>query len=69
MKPINSGSRSPVTIGQIINRIRSTGKITRADEKFFLRALVTETSLSDREMDMVSDVLNRMQMGLIRVAD
>jgi hypothetical protein len=69
MKAINHNRRSNLTIGQIINRILTSGKITRADEMFFMRALATETTLNEREMDMVSDVLNRMQMGLIRVAD
>jgi len=69
MKTINNIPRSNISIGQIINRIRSSGKITRADEKFVLRALATETTLSNREMDMVSDVITRMQMGLIHVTD
>jgi hypothetical protein len=69
MKAITHNRRSSLTIGQIINRILTSGKITRADEMFFMRALATETTLNEHEMDMVSDVLNRMQMGLIRVAD
>jgi hypothetical protein len=69
MKTINRNPRSHITIGQILRRVLATGKITRADEMFFLRTLASGVSLDDQEMDMVSDVLDRLQMGLLKVAD
>lgn len=69
MKTINPGSRSHLTIGQILNHILATGKITRADEMFFFKTLASGTALNDYEMDMVTDVLDRLQMGLLKVAD
>ncbi|WP_421654960.1 hypothetical protein [Leptothermofonsia sp. ETS-13] len=69
MKTSNSNPHSQLTIRQILNRVLATGKITRADEMFFLRMLASGASLDEREMDMVSDVLDRLQMGLLKVAD
>lgn len=64
ISPLNT-----ITIAQVVNRILNSGKITRADEKFFLRAMVAEEPLTAEEMQQVSNVLNRLQMGLLRVVD
>jgi hypothetical protein len=58
-----------VPVGQVVNRILGSGRITRADEKFFLRAMVTETVLSDEEMMQISNVYDRLQMDLLKVVD
>lgn len=62
ISPINT-----VTLRQVVRRILSSGKITRADEKFFLKAMVAEEPLTQDEMKQVSNVLDRLQMGLLKV--
>jgi len=64
ISPLNTN-----TIAQVIHRILNSGKITRADEQFFLRAMIAEDPLTKEEMKQVSDVLNRLQMGLLKVVD
>lgn len=64
ISPLNT-----ITIAQVVKRILNSGKITWADEKFFLRAMVAEEPLTTEEMQQVSDVLNRLQMGLLKVVD
>lgn len=69
MQPVGNSSRTQVPLKQIVSRILASGRITRADEKIFFKALVTETALSSEEMDLIHRVLDRMQMGLIKVTD
>ncbi|MBD2459727.1 hypothetical protein H6G89_01605 [Oscillatoria sp. FACHB-1407] len=57
------------TIEEITNRIVASGRITRADERFLLRAATSEQPLSDRDMRQVKHVLDRLKMGLLRVVD
>lgn len=56
-------------IAQVIDRIYRSGRITRADEHHFLRAMIAENPLSQAEQQQVRDVFNRLQMGLLRVVD
>jgi hypothetical protein len=56
-----------VTVRQVVKRILSSGKITHADEKFFMKAMVAEEPLTRDEMKQVSDVLDRLRMGLLKV--
>lgn len=58
-----------LTIGQVIERIYRSGKITRHDEWHFLRAMVAEEPLSREEQTQVRDVFDRLQMGLLQVVD
>lgn len=69
MKSVHAAPRPQLTLRLIINRILASGRITRADEKFFFKVLATETTLSSEELDMVTRVLDRFQMGLIKLAD
>lgn len=57
------------TLMHVIDRIRKSGKITHADEWHFMRAMVTETTLSHEEQTQIRDVIDRLQMGLLRVVD
>lgn len=57
------------TLIHVIDRIRKSGKITYADEWYFMRAMMTETRLSHEEQAQVRDVIDRLQMGLLHVAD
>jgi len=62
VSPLNT-----ITVRQVVKRILNSGRITRADEKFFLRAMVAEESLTNEEMQQISMVLDRLQMGLLKV--
>lgn len=61
--------RSAISIGQIMRQVIATGKITRADELVFLRALSADVSLSNEDMSMLNDLMRRMDMGIVRVVD
>jgi hypothetical protein len=62
ISPLNT-----ITLRQVVKRILHSGRITRADEKFFLRAMVAEDPLTTEEMAQISTVLDRLQMGLLKV--
>ena len=61
--------RSAISLGQSMRQVIETGKITRADELIFLRALSSDTALSCEDMSMLSDLMRRMDMGLIKIVD
>ncbi len=69
MSILNGNSHPQPTIGHIASGILASGRITRADERFFLHATIAETPLSPNEMAMVVKIQNRLRMGLIKVAD
>ncbi|MGI0489596.1 hypothetical protein ACN4EK_29620 [Pantanalinema rosaneae CENA516] len=56
-------------ISQVINRVLASGRITRADETVFLKAMVNEHPLNREEMDQINHVFDRLQMGLLKVVD
>ncbi|MDX2214147.1 MAG: hypothetical protein SFY66_12735 [Oculatellaceae cyanobacterium bins.114] len=57
------------TIEQVTNRIVTSGKITRSDERYLLKAATSEQTISDRDMRQVKHVLDRLKMGLLKVVD
>ncbi|MDX2230991.1 MAG: hypothetical protein NW220_15230 [Leptolyngbyaceae cyanobacterium bins.349] len=61
--------RSAISLGQSMKQVIETGKITRADELIFLRALSSDAALSYEDMTMLSDLMRRLDMGLIKVVD
>lgn len=61
--------RSAISMGQIMRQVISTGKITRADELVFLRALTADIALTREDMTTLNDLMKRMDMGLIKVVD
>ncbi len=69
MMIVNVAPFTAVSIGQVIKRILGTGKITHDDEVFFQKAMRSETSLNNEEMEQVTKVYRRLQMGLIKVVD
>ncbi|NJP10573.1 MAG: hypothetical protein HC866_14740 [Leptolyngbyaceae cyanobacterium RU_5_1] len=58
-----------VTVAQVIKRILGTGKITRADEQFFLWVVAARTHISDEDANRVTDIYDRLKMGLLKVVD
>ncbi len=69
MMIVNVAPFAAVSIGQVIQRILGTGKITHDDEVFFQKAMLCETPLDPEEMDQVTKVYYRLQMGLLKVVD
>lgn len=57
------------SIEQIAERIIASGRITRADEHFFLRTALSGDPPSDAEMGQIKRVVDRLHMGLLRVVD
>lgn len=60
---------SATSISHVVNRILGSGKITREDEYVFQVAMVAEAPLNAQELSQVSDIYNRLQMGLLKVVD
>lgn len=56
-------------ISRVIDRIYRSGKITRADEQYFLMAMVAENPLTREQQHQVRDITQRLQMGLLKVVD
>lgn len=54
---------------QIIDRILVSGKITAADRAWFLRAAFSDLSLSAQQLRQVRQVVDRLNMGLLKVVD
>lgn len=70
MRPIPGNNiRSAINLAQVMRQVIESGKITRSDEFFFLKAMTTETHLNDEELKLLNRVLDRMNMGLIKVED
>jgi hypothetical protein len=62
-------SHADVSIEQIADRIITSGRITRADERFFMRAALSGNPLSAHEMGQIKRVVDRLHMGLLRVVE
>lgn len=61
--------RSAISLGQLMHRVIASGKITRADEVHFIHALSTDSVLSYDDMQMLRNLMKRMDMGLIKVVN
>ncbi|QKD84490.1 hypothetical protein HPC62_21925 [Thermoleptolyngbya sichuanensis A183] len=56
-------------IGDVANRIVATGKITREDEQMLHQVMMSDLYLGMEDLRHIRIVLDRLQMGLLRVAD
>ena len=68
MKTSTSCSHEPV-IRDVTSRIFATGKISREDERALHQVMVSDMYLDTGDVDQIRGVLDRLQMGLIKVAD
>jgi hypothetical protein len=59
----------PDTLDRIIERIFSSRKITRADQKRFMSAMLSKGTLSGEDQTKVNRVFNALQQGLLKVVD
>ena len=64
-----SNIRSAISIAQIMKRVIDSGKITRADESFLMRAMTADVPLSDEDIALLQGVMKRLDLGLIKIAD
>lgn len=61
--------RSAINIGQIMRQVIVSGKITRSDELVFLKAMVAEDPLTPEDLTTLRQVMQRLDMGLIKVVE
>ncbi|HEY9699577.1 MAG TPA: hypothetical protein V6D10_20120 [Trichocoleus sp.] len=70
MTPQSTSTVSPpLTPELVIQQILSSGKITSFERKWLLQATVSDTLLSSDEVDQIRHLVDRLQMGLIKVVD
>lgn len=62
-------TRSSNTVTQAVDRVLNSGKITAADKTVFMQALGTDDPLTSEEIEQINNLMNRLQMGLLKVVD
>lgn len=65
-KAVNSAQFS---IEQMVHKITSSGKISRADQKQFMSALLSQKTISAAEEAMINRVFELLRAGRLRVVD
>lgn len=65
-KAVNSAHFS---IEQMVHKITSSGKISRADQKQFMSALLSQKTISAAEEAMINRVFELLRAGRLRVVD
>lgn len=60
---------SDSSIGQVIQKILRTGRITAAQQQWLLKANAIGRVLNDEEMQLVKQVCDRLSTGLVKVVD
>lgn len=56
-------------INQIVTRIFTTHRITRADQQIFMATLLSKDSLTAEEQSQIDRVFDGLRQGLLRVVD
>lgn len=74
MISINSNMKKAVnsahfSIEQMVHKITSSGKISRADQKQFMSALLSQKTISAAEEAMINRVFELLRAGRLRVVD
>ncbi|MBW4657451.1 MAG: hypothetical protein KME15_02160 [Drouetiella hepatica Uher 2000/2452] len=59
----------PTTLEQAARRILSSGKITTADRTCLLQVALTDHPILPQDSVQVRQILDRLQMGLLRIVD
>jgi hypothetical protein len=62
-------SLSSDSLDQVVERIFSSHRITRADQRRFMSALLSQTSISLEDQIKINRVFEALQRGLLRVVD
>jgi len=56
-------------IGDVASRIMATGKITCKDEQMLHQVMMSDSYLGMEDLRHIRTMLDRLQMGLLQVAD
>lgn len=64
-----AGFSAEYGIGDVASRIVATGKITREDEQVLHQVMMSDLYLGIEDLRHIRIVLDRLQMGLLQVAD
>lgn len=67
--PTETPNPQESNINQIVTRIFSTHRITRADQQIFMATLLSKDSLSAEEQSQIDRVFDGLRQGLLRVVD
>lgn len=67
--PTQVPNPSDSNINQIVTRIFTTHRITRADQQIFMATLLSKDSLSAEEQSQIDRVFDGLRQGLLRVVD
>jgi hypothetical protein len=60
---------SPLNIEQMVHKITSSGRISRADQQQFMSALLSQKSLGSTEQVLINRVFELLRAGRLRVVD
>lgn len=67
---MNKGlSGTSIDIQGIMSKIYATGKITRADQNELMALIVSDQVLGLRECKQISEIINRLNNGWLKVID
>lgn len=58
-----------LNIEQTVNKIMTSGKISRADQQQFMKTLLSQAKISSAEEAMVNRVFELLRAGRLRVVD
>ena len=59
----------PAKTKQLVERIFTSRKITRADQHLFMSSLLSKSVISEEERCLINRVSEGVQRGLLRVVD
>lgn len=59
----------PKSLEPIVERIFSTHRITRADQRWFMSVMLSKDSLNPEDQNLISRVFEGVKKGSIRVVD
>lgn len=65
-KNINNNEAS---VKDVVERIFTSRKITRADQRRFMTALMSKDALTTEEHDQIDRVFDGLRRGILRVVD
>ncbi len=62
-------SSSASAIGQLVQKLMTTRRLSRADQQQLMSALLAKSQLTSEEQALVDEVYRSLEAGLLRVVD
>lgn len=62
-------TRPQLAVEQIVERIFTSRKISRADQQWLMSAMLSKDSLSPEDQTLISRLFHSLQKGTIRAVD